>query len=110
MNNDDFSTTSSSTPIILFRLHCESMKVNHIKCEERAIYKAQQNLKITQDYGTEEEIAEAQEILDDAISDKENASKWMHPNNIIEKLSQILNQQIKNLDDKNVINYAKKLW
>ena len=83
------------------------MKVNYIKCEEKAIHKTQRNLKRIQTNGTEEEIAEAQEILDEVISNKDNASNWMHPNDIIEKLSQILNEQIKKLDDENVINQTK---
>ena len=85
------------------------MKVSHIKCEKKAIFKAQWNLNRTQINGTEEEIAEAQEILDDAISDKENTSNLMHPNNITERLTHILNHQIKNLDDENIINQTKKI-
>ena len=40
MKEDDSSTTSSSTSIMLFRLHCKTMKVNHIQCEEKTICKA----------------------------------------------------------------------
>ena len=50
------------------------MKANCIKFKEKAIRKAQQNLKRTQTKGIKEEIAEGQEILDDAILDKK-----MHP-------------------------------
>ena len=32
----------------------------------------------------------------------------MHPNDTIDKLSQILNQQMENLENKNVINQTKK--
>ena len=70
INNNDSSTTSSSTSIMLFRLHSRTMKVNHIECKEKAICKAQRNLKKTQINGNEEEIAKVQEILDNAISDK----------------------------------------
>ena len=43
MKEDDSFTTSSSTSIMLFRLHHRLMKVNHIECEEKVICKAQRN-------------------------------------------------------------------
>ena len=55
-------------------------------------------------------IAKAQKTLNNAISDKDNTSDWMHPNDTIKKLSQILNQQMENLENTNIINQTKKLY
>ena len=45
MSNEDSSTTTSSTPIMLLKLNRRAMKVTHIECEDKAIRKAQRNLK-----------------------------------------------------------------
>ena len=108
MSNEDSSTTTSSTPIMLLKLNRRAMKVTHIECEDKAIRKAQRNLKRAKNGGNEDEINEAQLILDEAVEEKMDASVWMHPNETIEKLSHILNHQIENLESDNIINQTKK--
>ena len=59
--------------------------------------------------GTPKEIEEAEKILQEAVHDKEDATKWMHPNITINKLSRILNNQVEKSEDLDIIEMTKEL-
>ena len=48
-------------------------------------------------------------MLEEAIAEKEDAAKWTHPEEAIDKLSRILNQQIGNDDNTDIIEMTQDL-
>ena len=108
-NIEDDSVSVESTPSLrTFRLHRRSMKVHHVEFEEKAIRKAQRALNRATNSGNQDEIEEAEEILDEAILEKKEASEWMDPTETIEKLNEILEYQIRTEQDKNTIEQTKE--
>ena len=99
---------SNSTQIIS-KLVRKVMKVKHIDCEDKAIRKAQRTLNKLEKKGSSKEIEDAKVILQDAINDKADAAKWMHPNQTIDKLNRILKSQIDNSEDLDIIETTKEL-
>jgi len=94
---------------ITFRILRKAMRVKHIECEDKAIRTALQALnKINQSGTSTSEIEDAKMTLQIAINDKEDAAKWMHPNETIEKLSHILNVQIENSEEVDIIEMTKE--
>lgn len=75
----------------VFKLIRKAMKVKHIKCEEKVIQSAQRTLFKAKQAGTPNEIEEAEKFLQEAVHDKKDATKWMHPDEAINKLFRILN-------------------
>ena len=49
-------------------------------------------------------------IIQEAINDKTDASKWMHPDQTIDKLACILNGSIDNSEDLDIIETTKELF
>jgi len=94
------SNVSNSTQIIT-KLVRKVMKVKHIKCEDKAIRKAQRALNKLKKKGSVKEIEDANVILQDAVDDKTDAAKWMHPC--------ILKSQIDNSEDLDIIETTKEL-
>ena len=99
---------SNSTKTV-FKLIRRAMKVNHIECEEKVIRNAQRTLFKAKQAGIPNEIEEAEKILQEAVQDKEDAAKWMHPDETIEKLSRILNDQVKKSENLDIIEITKEL-
>ena len=102
------SNASNSTQIIP-KLVRKVMKVKHIDSEDKAIRKAQRTLNKLEKKGSSKEIEDATSILQDAINDKADAAKWMHPNQAMEKLNCILENQINESEDVDIIETTKEL-
>jgi len=94
---------------IISKLVRKVMKVKHINCEDKAIRKAQRTLNKLEKKGSSKEIEDAKVILQDAINDKTDAAKWMHPNQAIDKLNRILKSQIDNSEDLDIIETTKEI-
>ena len=108
--SDNESTTSQSTiALATFRLNRRIMKSHHIEDEEKAIRKAQRSLNKAKKSNNEDEIKDAQSMLEEAIAEKEDAAKWTHPEDTIDKLSRILNEQISNGDETELIEMTQDL-
>ena len=103
MENSESLSNHSASLVMTFRLNWIFMEVHHVEIEDKAIRKAQRDLTRANNHGNSEEIKEAEAILEEAILKKKKASEWMYPNQTIDKLSHILNQQIENEEDIDII-------
>ena len=108
-NMSDNESTSNQSDIATFRLNRRIMKSHHIKDEEKAIRKPQRALNKAKKTELENEIEEAESMLEEAIAEKEDAAKWTHPEEAIDKLSTILNQQIENNYSTDIIEMTQEL-
>ena len=57
--------------------------------------------------GNQQEIEEAEELLDEAIMDKKESNQWSHPEETIEKLKEILEYQTQNKQEPQVIEQTQ---
>ena len=109
INDNDHSSSDQSEPMeIVYKIVRKVMRANHIECEEKAIRKAQRALKKIESTGTEDEIEDAKETLQEAIQEQQEAKMWMHPSDTIKKLSEILQDQIENEEDSEIIEMTKE--
>ena len=109
INDNDHSSSDQSEPMeIVYKIIRKVMRVNHIECEEKAIRKAQRALKKIESTGTEDEIEDAKETLQEAIREQQEAKMWMHPSDTIKKLSEILQDQIENEEDSEIIEMTRE--
>jgi len=102
MNDNESTSNQATIALATFRLNRRIMKTHHIKYEEKAIRKAQRALNKAEKTKFDNEIEEA-------IKEKEDAAKWTHPEEAINKLSKILNQQIENDDETDIIEMTQDL-
>merc|ERR1712071_448430 len=72
------------------------MKVKHLEYEDKAIRKAKRYVeKIKKQKGSPDEIQEAEDVLNQAMMEQEEAKEWLNPQTAIEKLTIILEKQIR---------------
>lgn len=105
---EDHPSDLSEASEILYKFVRKAMRVDHIECEDKAIRKAQRALKKIENSGSSDEIDDAKLTLQEAIQEKEEANKWMHPSEAVKKLSQILQDQIENSEDMEIIEMTKE--
>ena len=108
MHNEEESIDSTASPIRTFRLNRRIMKVRHSQIEEKAIRKAQRALNRATNNGDQQEIEEAEELLDEAIMDKKEVAQWSHPEETIGKLKEILEYQIQNEQEPEIIEQTQE--
>ena len=106
--DEHYHSDTSESPEIVYKLIRKTMKVDHVDCENKAIRKAQRALNKAQSSGNVDEIDDARLSLEEAMQEKEEANKWMHPSEAIKKLSKILKDQIKNSEDLDLIEMTKE--
>jgi len=106
-DNEVHSDTSEPSEIV-YKFIRKVLRVDHIKCKDKAIRNAQQALKKVENSGLADNIDDAESTSQEAIREKEEAQQWMHPTEAITKLSQILQDQIENSDDMEIIEMTKE--
>ena len=72
------------------------LKVNHLKHEDKAVRKAKRSIrKLKKNGSTIEDIQKAEAILQQAVLDKKEAEACLDPKAVIEKLTTLLEEQIR---------------
>ena len=106
--DNHYHSDNSESPEIVYKFIRKTMKVDHVDCENKAIRKAQRALNKAQSSGNANEIDDAKLSLKEAMQEKEEANKWMHPSEAIKKLSKILKDQIDNSEDIDLVEMTKE--
>ena len=85
------------------------MKVKHLEYGDKAIRKAKRYVeKIKKQKGSPDEIQEAEDVLNQALMEQEEAKEWLDPQTAIEKLTIILEKQILEKADNEQIQETEK--
>ena len=114
LKNDDQSQTKDQLdeevepePISL-TIVSKVMKVQHEYLADKQIEKLQRQFNKAKKNGSQEVIDEAELNLNEERSEKEEAATWIHPKEALDRLAEILEQQIQNKQEDHIIQATEK--
>jgi len=110
LKNESEPSIDTNCDILSLDLIRRMMKVNHIQTSDKAIRKFQrEQFNKMNENGALDEIKEAKTKLEEAKMEKRDLSTWLHPNEMLQKLSEILEQQKKDQDEDSILQVTQKL-